>query len=478
MIPTLAASFERLRGLGFHAMADTRREQWSGRTGFILAATGSAVGLGSIWKFPYIAGMNGGGLFILIYLGCVILIALPVLVAELMLGRATRKATVAAVRSVGQSGRGWLAIGWVGVLGSALILSYYSVVGGWTLHYLGLSFRGVSGTTDAATAQALYQALIGSPAATAIGHLLFMAITAAVVAGGVSRGLERASRLLMPVLILLMLALLIHALGLPGWGAAVEFTFMPRSSELDTLALLAALGHSFFSLSIGLGAMLTYGSYLARSEDIPLSSTVIALIDTAISILACLIIFPILFTHGLAPDSGPGLIFLSLPIAFGQMPGGALWSALFFGLLAIAALSSAISMLEVVVAHLIEEHELERLRAALAAGAGIALLGLPAAWSDSVWLFGAGFGKILQWLGGPDWNWFASMDFLASNVLLPIGGLGLALLAAWRLDEPARRAEYLSGTRWPWTYSSWLWALRYLAVPAIVLIMARSLAGR
>jgi len=455
-------------------MAADAREQWSGRAGFILAATGSAVGLGSIWKFPYIAGMNGGGLFMLVYLACVVLIALPVLIGEIMLGRATRKATLATVREVGRSKRRWLAVGWIGVLGSGLILSYYSVVGGWTLHYLSLSIRGSAGAVDAASAQAVYAALIASPLTTLGWHLLFMALTITVVAGGVERGLERASRVLMPLLLLLMCGLLLHAFDLPGLAAAMEFAFMPRVEDLSARTLLEALGHSFYSLSIGLGAMLTYGSYLAHSEDIPLSGLVIALIDTTISILACLIVFPILFTYGLAPDSGPGLIFLSLPIAFEKMVGGALWSTLFFALLAVAALASAISMLEVVTAHLIEERGYGRVRAALSAGGLITLLGIPAAWSDSVWLFGEGFSGLLQFMGGPDRNWFRSMDYVASNLLLPLGGLGLALLAAWQFDERLRREQFMSGTSLPAGYGPWLAALRYLAIPAIVLIMARS----
>lgn len=456
-------------------MSANAREQWSGRAGFVLAATGSAVGLGSIWKFPYIAGMNGGGLFMLVYLACVVLIAVPVLVAEIMLGRATGKATVATVRELGHSRRRWLAVGWIGVLGSGLILSYYSVVGGWTLHYLSLSIRGNAGAVDAASAQSRYAELIGSPF-TALGwHLLFMVLTITVVAGGVERGLERASRVLMPLLLLLMCGLLLHACGLPGLGAALEFAFRPRLEDFSTRTLLEALGHSFFSLSIGLGAMLTYGSYLARSEDIPLSALAIALIDTMISILACLIVFPILFTHGLGPDAGPGLIFLSLPIAFESMVGGALLSTLFFALLAVAALASAISMLEVVTAHLVEERGYARVRAALAAGSLIALLGMPAAWSDSVWLFGDGFSSLLQAAGGPDMNWFRAIDYVASNLLLPLGGLGLALLAAWQFDERLRREQFITGTFLPTAYGPWLVALRYLAIPTIVLIMARSL---
>jgi len=452
------------------------REQWSGRMGFVLAATGSAVGLGSIWKFPYIAGMNGGGLFILVYVACVALIALPVLIAEIMLGRHTRRATVAAVRCVAGKRSVWLVAGWIGVLGSGLILSYYSVVGGWTLHYLFHAARGAGELTTAASAQAQYREMLSSPWVTLSTHLIFMSLTTLVVAGGVSGGLERANRALMPALLLLMGALLVHGFGLPGFDAALSFTFWPRLEEFTAKAVLVALGHSFFSLSVGLGAMLTYGSYLSQREDIPLSAFAIAMLDTLISLLACLVVFPILFTHELRPDAGPGLIFFSLPIAFGQMPGGNIWALLFFGLLAIAALASAISMLEVVTAHLIEELDWPRRRAAWVSGLGIAILGVPAAWSESVWLFSDGFAKAMQGLGLPALDWFQAVDGFASNLLLPLGGLGLSALVAWSLGEADRQGAYRSGSAFGHTYGLWRQALRWIAIPAIILITVQALA--
>jgi NSS family neurotransmitter:Na+ symporter len=451
-------------------MASVSREQWSGRMGFVLAATGSAVGLGSIWKFPYIAGMNGGGLFILIYIACVALIALPVLIAEIMLGRHTRQATVAAVRCVAGKRSAWVIVGWIGVLGSALILSYYSVVGGWTLHYLVLSGLGGGEGMTVEAAQARYRGMLASPWITLGSHSAFMIVTTLIVAGGISGGLERANRALMPALLLLMGALLIHGVGLPGFKAALGFTFTPRAEAFTASGVLVALGHSFFSLSVGLGAMLTYGSYLSQREDLPLSAFAIAVLDTLISVLACLVVFPILFSHGLRPDAGPGLIFLSLPIAFGQMPGGSIWALLFFGLLAIAALASAISMLEVVTAHLIEERNWSRRRAACVAGLGITLLGIPAAWSESVWLFSEGFAQGMRHLGLPPLDWFRAVDGFASTVLLPLGGLGLSALAAWMLRESERRHAYQSGSAFGKTYTLWRQALRWVALPAIILI--------
>lgn len=453
------------------------REQWSGRIGFVLAASGSAVGLGSIWKFPYLTGMHGGGIFIAVYAGCVLLVAVPILIAEILLGRHSRRATVATVRHLGGGRRSWLVVGWVGVLGSGLILSYYSVVGGWTLHYLSLAVGGAAGPVDADAARHAYRQMIGSPFTGVVWQTVFLVITIWVVAGGVQQGLERASRWLMPILFVVMLGLLVRGFGLPGFESAWRFAFVPRIEDLSPRSLLEALGHSFFSLSVGLGAMLTYGSYLSRTEDVPLSAITIACIDTLVSLLACLIVFPILFTSGLDPDAGPGLIFLTLPVAFAGMAFGALWSALFFALLAIAALASAFSMLEVVVSHLIEERGWSRRRAAVTAGLVISLIGLPSAWSGSFDLFGPALASQLAAIGLPAFDWFGLVDFVSSNLLLPIGSLGLAALAAWRFGSEARADEYCAGSSVGGTYRIWLIALRYLALPAVVLIMARALAS-
>ena len=456
-------------------LAVGRREQWSGRLGFVLAASGSAVGLGSIWKFPYLTGMHGGGIFIAMYICCVLLVALPILVAEILLGRHARGATVATVRQVGGGHRSWLVVGWIGVLGSGLILSYYSVVGGWTLHYLSLALSGQAGPQDAAAAGATYRAMVESPLTGLVWQAVFLLLTIWVVAGGIQQGLERANRWLMPVLCLVMLGLLIRSFGLPGFETAWRFAFVPRVEDLSPRSLLEALGHSFFSLSVGLGAMLTYGSYLSRKEDVPLSALAVAIIDTLVSLLACLIVFPILFTSGLEPDAGPGLIFLTLPVAFAAMEFSALWGALFFALLAIAALSSAFSLLEVVVSHLIEEQGWPRQRAAARAGLVIAVIGLPSAWSGSFALFGPALGVWLASLGLPAFDWFQLVDFVSSNLLLPIGSLGLAMLAAWRLDPAVRVAEYRAGSSMGDTCRLWLITLRYLAIPAVVVIMARAL---
>jgi len=452
-----------------------KREQWSSRLGFVLAASGSAVGLGSIWKFPYLTGLHGGGIFIAVYIACVLLVAVPILIAEILLGRHSRRATVATVRQVAGGRRSWTWIGWIGVLGSGLILSYYSVVGGWTLHYLSLALGGEAGPPDAEAARVTYQQMVESPVTGLAWQVSFLLLTTWVVARGIQQGLERANRWLMPALLAMMLGLLVYGFGLPGFESAWRFAFVPRIEDLGPATLLEALGHSFFSLSVGLGAMLTYGSYLSRQEDIPISAITIAIIDTLVSLLACLIVFPILFSSGLEPNAGPGLIFLTLPVAFAAMKFGALWSALFFALLAIAALASAFSLLEVVVAHLIEEQGWPRPRAAAVAGLAVTVVGLPAAWSGSFDLFGKTLESWLASIGLPAFDWFRLVDFVSSNLLLPIGSLGLAVLAAWRLNPAVRLGEYRAGSALGDTCGLWLLALRYLAIPAVVVIMARAL---
>ncbi|PIU77462.1 MAG: sodium-dependent transporter, partial [Nitrospirae bacterium CG_4_10_14_3_um_filter_70_108] len=431
-------------------------DHWSSRLGFVLAAAGSAIGLGNVWKFPYITGVYGGGAFVLVYLAAVALVGIPILVAEILIGRRARKDPVGAMRAVG--GRAWAGVGWLGVGASFVILSYYSVVAGWTLAYAARAASGGFTGLDAAAISTLFDAFLADPTRQLFWHACFMALVIAIVVGGVAKGLERWNKVLMPALVAILLVLFVVALRSPGAAAGFRFMFHADFHKLTPKAWLEALGHSFFTLSLGMGAMLTYGSYLSTKTDLLRSAVVIAVFDALMALVAGLVIFPICFTFGLQPAAGPGLIFKTLPVAFAQMHGGSLFALLFFLLLAFAALTSAISLLEVAVAYFVDERGWPRPRATLGMGGVIFLLGIPSALS---------FSRLAHVHLYPGMTLFDSLDTLATNYLLPIGGLGIALVAGWRLARPVALEEF----RDPRLFPYWHLAIRYLAPVAVVLIL-------
>lgn len=453
------------------------RESWSSRIGFVLAASGSAVGLGSIWKFPYIAGVNGGGLFVVVYLVCIVLVAVPIMIAEILLGRETRKAPVGAFRDAPGGSRGWSGIGWMGVIAGAIILSYYSVVAGWTLHYAWLGASGALREVAPGAMASLFEQVHADASVNLFWHAVFMGIVTVAVLGGVRKGVERWNRLLMPTLLLLMCVLIARATALDGFGQALEFVFGLHARDLSARGVLEALGHAFFTLSLGMGAMITYGSYVSRDEDIVSSAVVISGLDTVISLMACLVVFPVIFSFALAPGAGPGLMFVSLPIALARLPGGALWAVTFFVLLAIAALASAISVLEVVVAHAIDEIGWSRRRATVMLAGAIALLGVPSALAGGSGMFGAGFADLTAAIFGEGQgkSWFDFWDWISANLLLPAGGFGLAIFVAWRMGGAARERAFGQGSRYMRWYWLWLWLLRWLVPLAIAAIFLNAI---
>ena len=440
------------------------RAHWGSRVGFILAAAGSAVGLGNIWKFPYITGQNGGGVFVLTYLGCVALVGLPVMTAEILLGRASQKSPVGAFRKLAGPGSKWISIGWMGVASSFVILSYYSVVAGWALHYTWLSATGKLAGLGPEGTEPLFDQLFGSISLNLFWHAVFMGLTIAVVLGGVAKGLERWSRILMPALLVMLLILLGKASTLSGFGQGLDFVFGFHTEKFTAGGALDALGQAFFSLSLGMGSIVTYGSYLRRDDDIMSASITISALDTVIALMASMVLFPIIFSHGLAPAAGPGLVFISIPIALSQMPAGGFLATLFFALLVVAALTSAISMLEVSTSYLIDEKGWRRRRATLVAGLAIATIGIPSALSGGTRIFGSGFASV----AGK--NWFDSFDYIAANWMLPLGGLGIAVFTAWRLNEAIRHDHFLSGSRLGFFYRGWLSLLKFLVPVAIVFV--------
>ena len=450
------------------------RGQWGSRLSFVLAAAGSAVGLGNLWKFPYITGMNGGGAFVLIYLVCILLIGLPIMIGEVLLGRMSQSSVVGTFSKLsGGKPTPWAGVGWLGVATGVVILSYYSVVAGWSLHYVWLALTGGLSLAEPEAFGELFNATYTDPGINLRYHTIFMGLTAMIVLGGIQGGVERAARVLMPVLLLMMTALLIYSTTLEGFDRAVDFVFGFHVESITGEAVLEALGHSFFTLSLGMGAMLTYGSYLSRKDDVIAVSLATTALDTLVALMACLVLFPITFSAGMDAANGPGLVFINMPLAFAGLPGGQLWSVAFFILLFFAALSSGISLLEVAAAYFIDERGWSRRKAVLLTTSVIFALGVPSALSGSDnMVFGAG----THWIG--ERNWFDTFDYLASNWMLPLGGLGIAGFAAWRLGGKAREASFRAGSRLgslPGVYFAWLQLLRYAVPLAIVIVMLHAL---
>lgn len=326
--------------------SNAKRGLWSSRFAFILAATGSAVGLGNIWKFPYVTGENGGGAFVLVYLLCIAVVGIPIMMAEVMIGRRGGRSPVNSIRLITERDRlkpAWKLVGAIGVLAGFLILSFYSVIGGWAISYVGTTASGQLAGQSAEAVGAIFSGLLSNPSTLLLWHTVFMALVMVVVARGVRSGLERAVSILMPALFVLLLLVVGYAMTTSHFGQAAAFLFQPDFSKLTTSGVLVALGHAFFTLSLGMAVMMAYGSYLPKKISIAKTSITVSVIDTGVALLAGLAIFPIVFANGLEPGAGPGLIFQTLPLAFGQMPMGTLFGTLFFVLLIFAAWTSGIS---------------------------------------------------------------------------------------------------------------------------------------
>lgn len=435
--------------------------QWSSRWAFILAAGGSAIGLGNIWKFPYIAGVNGGGAFVLVYLLTVLAIGVPVMIAEIMLGRRGRQSPINTLRTLAKEAHvshRWYLLGAGGIITGVLILSYYSVISGWALAYVFKAALGEFAHGDAAATHGLFVTHVSSPTQLIVWHSLIMLMTMAVVARGVRGGLERAVRWMMPGLFILLLVLVGYAMSTNGFGQALAFLFQPDFSKLSAAGVLIAMGHAFFTLSLGMGAIMMYGSYLKSHTPIVPTVVVIAGLDTLVALLAGLAIFPLVFSYGLTPGAGPGLVFETLPIAFGTMPGGAFFGTLFFLLLVFAAWTSTISLVEPAVAWLVENHDYTRRNASILTGAVIWALGLVTVLSFNVWSQAKLFGKTP----------FEIIDFMTANVLLPWGGLLIAVFAGWVMSPRATEAELAVPQRW--LYRSWRVLVRYVAPLGILMV--------
>ncbi len=448
---------------------------WSGRLAFILAATGSAVGLGNIWKFPYITGENGGGAFVLVYLLCVALIGIPIMMSEIMLGRRGGHSPIKTLTKLSQQENAspvWKYLGWMGVLAGALILSYYSVIAGWAMAYIFRSFGGVFEGASAEVVGNIFNDLIASPEKLLAWHTIFMVLTIWVVAQGIKSGIEKAVKYLLPGLFVILLILVGYAMDSGDFSKGVSYLFAADFSAIKKESILTAMGHAFFTLSLGMGAIMVYGSYLPKNISIAKTSIAIAFLDTLVALLAGLAIFPIVFANGLEPAKGPGLIFNSLPIAFGSMPYGTLFATLFFILLFFAAWSSSVSLIEPLIAYLMERKKISRVKASLGSGLAIWLLGLGSVfsfniWSDIKWSLNIGSLKFYQ-----NATFFDVLDYITANIMLPLGGLFVAIFAGWVMKKQSSVEELAVPDL---AYSLWMIAIKFITPVAVVIIFLKSL---
>ncbi len=404
-----------------------KRDQWGSRLGFILASIGSAVGLGNVWRFSYLAGENGGGAFIIIYILCAILIGFPLMMSEFMIGRKSQSDAVNSFHKL-SPGRPWYFTGIIGVIACFFILSFYSVIAGWTIKYIFSYLTGGLWNMPDVGFDGYFNEFISSPIEPVLWQALFMILTIWIVYGGVNNGIERANIIMMPVLGISMLALAIYSLTLGGAKEGIAFLFYPDWSAFTKPSVyLAALGQAFFSLSLGMGALITYASYLDRKEKLPSAAGSVVLMDTSFAIVAGLMVFPAVFAFGLSPNGGPGLVFVVLPGIFDKLGIlGVIIGFIFFILLFFAAISSSIAMLEVVVAYFISKFKMSRKLACVLIGSVIFLVGVPSSLGFGVW-------SDVNLIG--DRSILDSIDFICSNILLPLGGLLIALFVGWTWDK-------------------------------------------
>ncbi len=441
------------------------RGQWSSRLGFIFAAAGSAIGLGNIWRFPYIVGENGGGAFVLLYLFFVVVIGLPYMLAELSLGRFSSKNPVGAIEAVKPKST-WKLAGLLGVITGIGILSFYGVIAGWTFGYI---FKMAAGKVYG------FEAFVADPLWVIILFAFFILITTTIVYGGVEGGIEKWSKILMPILLVLLVGLIFYANSLDGAERGLAFYLEPDFSKITGKTVLAALGQAFFSLSLGMGLMITYGSYLSKKENILTSAIYIAIFDTAIAIMAGLIIFPALFAMGEDPAAGPSLVFVVFPKIFMQMPYGLLVGSFFFILLSVAALTSTISLLEVPVAYLVDEKKASRKKIVWAVAGFTFIVGIPSALSQGSVDFFTNFGLIPEFLTGPDF--LSQMSFIFGDFSLAFGALVLSIFMGWVWGAGNAADELQQGSPgFVRIRAVWMFMIRYF-IPFVVFLILLNLFG-
>ncbi len=454
-------------------MNSTTSENWSGRLAFILASIGAAVGLGNIWKFPYTLGSSGGSAFVLVYVIAILVVATPIMIAEMVIGRHARASAPTAMRKVAESSgttRHWGLLGWMGLFALFLVLSFYSVIAGWTAAYLVKSASGSMMGLSPAEVGRGFDDFLHNPREMIFWHFLFTGTTIFIVSRGVKIGLERLVRVLMPALFITLIALVINSAFIGDFSAAVDFLFTADLSKLTPPVVLAAVGQAFFSVNVGIGAVLTYSSYLPQDVNLFRSAIIVSLGDTLVALLAGLAIFPIVFANGLDPAGGPGLIFVTLSTAFAQMPAGALIGTGFFLMIIFAALTSSISMLETMTARAIEIRGMTRTRAVVLIGSGTFLMGLVTVFSFSSWENVYLLDAIPTFAGKTP---FDLIDYMVSNVMMPLGGMFYALFAGWWLSKETSIYEMDIGDGA--LFKLWLLLVRIVAPLAVAAVFVFNL---
>lgn len=446
-------------------MADNNRVTFGSKIGVILATVGCAVGLGNIWRFPYMVGANGGAAFLMIYIVCILLLGLPVMLTEFFIGRYSRKNAAGAFK-VMAPGTHWSIIGYNGVLAAFLILGFYSVVSGWTLEYVYQAFTGSLQGKTAADFTVGFEAFSSSIVRPIMWTIIFIAITHFIIISGVEKGIERASKIMMPVLFFILVALCIRAVTLDGAGEGLAFLFKPDFDKITSSVVLSAMGQAFFSLSIGMGCLITYSSYFDKDTKLQTTALQVTILDTMVAVLAGIMIFPAVFSFGIAPTAGPELVFITLPNVFGQLPFGNAWSLVFFILLALAALTSTISLHEVATAYVHEEYHISRKKAAWFVSAGVLILGILSSLSFGVLKEATIFGL----------TFFDALDYLTAKIMLPLGGMLICIFAGTRVNKKILKSELTNKHSIPfYFFNTYAFFIQYIAPAAIGLIFLNEL---
>jgi NSS family neurotransmitter:Na+ symporter len=448
-------------------------ENWSSRVTFLLAAIGAAVGLGNIWKFPYITGQSGGGAFVLVYLLAVLFVATPILIAEIAIGRWGKQSPPNAMANVATSqGRSkkWSVVGWFGMLAAYLIATYYSVIAGWTIVYIFKNAGGDFKGQDAAAIGEQFNALLADPAQLALWHGIFMALATLILVRGLQKGIEATVKVLMPALFALLLAMVVYGIFEGNMSRALRFMFEFDLSAITGRVVLVAVGQAFFSIGVAMGLMMGFGAYLPRTISIGRSAVIIAVSDTLVAIIAGLAIFPIVFANGLDPAEGPGLVFVSLPIAFGSVTGGLVFGSLFFILLFFAAITSVIGVVEPMIAYWEERSGLPRRLAAFLVCLSIFILGLGTVFSFNLWSEWRPLASLDRFA---DFGYFEILEYLTANIMMPLSGLLLAVFVGWLVKPEMISAELQMKN--PAVFRIWFWLLRWVAPVSIALILYSSL---
>ena len=453
--------------------SESVHEHFSSRWGFLLAAIGAAVGLGNIWKFPYMLGSNGGAAFVLVYILAIALVATPVMIGEMLLGRYGRMSAPNTLKKVAievRASPSWKYLGWLGIVALFLVLSFFSVVGGWSIAYIFKTASGAFSGSTAAEVGGVFDEFLHQPTVLIGWHALFMAATVFIVSRGVKAGIEKAVTFMMPALFVMLVGLVIYGMFAGDFSQAVSYLFRPDFSKLTPEVTLSAFGQAFFSVNVGIGALLTYAAYLPEDVDLVKSSVIVAVGDTLVALLAGLMIFPIVFANGLDPAQGPGLIFVTLSTAFGSMPGGAFIGAVFFALVFLAALSSALSMLEVSICRLVEGKGRSRSKMAVALGSAIFLFGFLTVWSFNLLEDARPLGFIGRF---SDMTPFDLIDFIVTSVMLPVGAMLYAVFIGWWLSKDMTMQAL--GLQDGFLFRTWRFLIRYVAPAAILAIFVSNL---